>query len=145
MPYLSLSYGLEFLTSTMSGDYFRMNCGGPSNWFLHTHPDPDFIQKIGNDKVKIVKPMITIPYNDELYLYVFYITSVGVISIITAKIYFFESLGYKIYRIDEKSFVVLTNDELDNYDGDLESIIDESGDIIEDDIVGGSISFSRIQ
>lgn len=145
MSYISLSYGLEFLTPVMAGDYFRQNCGGPSNWFVHRSKDPDFIQKLANDKVKIVKPMITISYNSESYLYVFYLTTDDETSIIHSKIQYFESMGYKFHQINEMSYAVLTDDLLEDYDGESECVLDEEGNIIEDDEVGGTICFSKIE
>jgi len=136
--YISLSYDLHFLSSISDGNFNKNYCGGPYNWFIHKHNDPDFIQLLMNDKIKITKPIITIPYNFESYLYVFFLYDTN------SKIPKFIPENHEVYKIDDLCFAILTDNQILNYDHKNERMIDKNGEQIDPDDVGGYITYSEL-
>lgn len=127
------------------GHYNNHFCGQPGNWFIHRMKDSDFIL-YDYDKEKIVdirKPVITIEYHNEKYLYVFIINDEG--CQLEKKLNQFLLNSENIYKINDDIVIVLSNNIIDNYDIESESNLDYNGDIIEDDEMGSSLFSSQLR
>jgi len=121
----------------------------PIHWYIHNYDDPDFIVWDSYGKVKILKPMVNIEYNNEYYLYIFDFSLTNGIdkkSIIYKMMKKFRKITDidGIEEMDGMWFIFLTDETLPNYDTNNECILDSDGEIIEGDDAGGHIHFSEL-
>lgn len=146
--YISLSYGLYFLSSIKSGDYGKRNCGGPSNWFIHRYKNPTFIRLLSQDQCELTKPTITIKYNNEYYLYVFDFynhNSKFKETVLYLKMMEFKNMAsVEPIIVTETFYIFLADTMLDNYDHDEEALLTNDKTMYDPDKCGGCIYFSEL-
>ncbi len=119
----------------------------PIYWYTHKSSDPDFISVDRNDKVTIVKPLITLKYEFQSYLYIFkpYDPSDKTSPIYKILRKFRKITETKGVSYENNSWIIfLTDEKLSNYDENDECPLDKNGEIIENDELEGSIAFTRL-
>lgn len=142
-PHISLDMSSQPPWYIKSEGILYKSAQNPISWYIHKYEDPDFIVWDSYGKVKILKPMVNIEYNNEYYLYIFdfnLTNSIDKKSIIYKMMEKFR----KITDIDGMWFIFLTDETLPNYDTNNECILDSDGEIIEGDDAGGHIHFSEL-
>lgn len=146
--YISLSCGLYFLSAIKSGDYNKDSCGGPSNWFIHKYKDPDFIELKLGDKVEITKPIGTMEYNFECYMYIFAFCNPvedSISSIIYLKMMEFKNkVKVKPYTFSNKFYVFLTDTQITEYDHEKEALLKDDGSFYDNWETGGDLYYSEL-
>ncbi len=144
--FISLSYEVYPITCLKKGEYHKTNHGEASNWFIHIQRNQDFISyDFYTEKInKIVKPTITLEYNNEKYLYVFIFYDYFEDSLLKTKyLNFLENNTDSIVGfIDENMSVIISNKLMNNYDIDQEADLNDESEIIDGDEMGGMIASS---
>ena len=113
------------------GFYNKNNCGLCNTWYLM------------KKELNYFKPDYTyLKYNDEKYLYVFDFYNINEDSLLK---HIYNNNLFNIVYIKDDSVYCLSNDKIENYNIHGEYIFDNSGNVLEDDQLGGSLLSSIIK
>ena len=121
---------LEEWGVSLIGNYFRDNCGGPCQWAVSSkHPNSDAI--------------FSLPYHGERYVFVFdYYDDYTPEEIEQAPLT--RRIPEGAIKCNERTYVLLTDTKLSDYDHDTETALDVHGEIVENDDLWGMISCGDI-
>ena len=147
MSYISLSIFAYVPWIAKAEGTLYNNEQNPIHWTVHKYDNPDYI-KCYNEKVTIVKPIITMKYNNEFYLYIFdfRLNGINTESIVYKMMINFRKIT-EINGIEHKEYdwiIFLTDEKISNYDYSNENILDNNNNIIESDDAGGEIHYSKL-
>lgn len=116
------------LENNKNGIYGKYQCGGPCRWYITD-------KQYDDDKC-----IFSVPYNSQKYMYVFTPYDINThINILKKFVYGNASLFENEYQS-----VLLTFEQIPNYDHDNECLLDLYGNILESDDLGGSLDYSYL-
>lgn len=152
--YLSLNTSAYYPGTPISTGFLYRQEQNPIQYIIHRRRHIDLIDIIDDsirdeEYIKVVKPLLTVEYNHQYYLFIFdFGYNQGAYE--GTKVYdvmqdFVNRNGLTALHFEHlEMFLVLSDVLLNDYDHENEALLNPDGSILDTDEVGGEIHFANL-